>query len=77
MEARNLQDIGVFTAPELLRLWIDTPRVSIFPDRMIGRLDEGYEANFVILSADPLADMSQPLPVIAVHKAGEAIWTAR
>ena len=75
-EAQNLLDIGAFTPPELLRLWIDTPRVSIFPDRMIGRLDEGYEANFVVLSADPLADMSQPLPVTAVHKAGEVIWTA-
>lgn len=77
LEAQNLLDIGAFTGPELLRLWIDTPRVSIFPDRMIGRLDPGYEANFVVLSADPLAAMTQPLPVTAVHKAGEAIWTAR
>lgn len=75
-EVQNLLDISAFTPPELLRVWIDTPRVSIFPDRMIGRLEEGYEANFAILSADPLADMTQPLPVIAVHKAGEAIWTA-
>jgi cytosine/adenosine deaminase-related metal-dependent hydrolase len=75
-EAQNLLDMGAFTAPELLRLWIDTPRISIFPDRMIGRLDDGYEANFVVLSADPLTHMTQPLPIIAVHKAGEAIWTA-
>jgi len=77
LEARNLLDIGAFTGPELLRLWIDTPRVSIFPDRMIGRLEPGYEANFVVLPADPLTDMTQPLPVVAVHKAGEAIWTRR
>ena len=75
-EAQNLLDIGAFSAPELLHSWIDTPRVSIFPDRMIGRLDEGYEANFVVLSADPLADMTQPLPVRVVYKAGDAIWTA-
>lgn len=75
-EVRNLLDIGAFTAPELLRLWIDTPRASIFPDRMIGRFDPGYEADFVVLSADPLADMTQPLPIAAVHKAGRPIWTA-
>lgn len=51
-EVANLQAIGAFSAPELLRLWIDTARASIFPDRRIGRLEAGYEANFLVLGTD-------------------------
>ncbi|MDQ3025942.1 MAG: amidohydrolase family protein [Pseudomonadota bacterium] len=40
----------------LLRAWsVDTPK-TIFPDRMLGELRDGFEANFLVLSGDPLAD---------------------
>ncbi len=32
--------------------------MAIFPDRKIGRLADGYEASFLVLDADPLADFS-------------------
>lgn len=39
---------------QLLRAWsVDTPK-TIFPRRRIGELLEGYEANFLVLGADPL-----------------------
>jgi len=42
----------------LLRAWaIDTPR-TIFPDRKLGELAPGFEANFLVLGADPLEDPS-------------------
>ncbi len=40
----------------LLRAWsVDTPK-TIFPGRKLGELREGFEASFLVLSGDPLAD---------------------
>lgn len=73
-EARNLLAIDALSVPELVRIWIDTPRTSIFPERMIGRLEPGYEANFVLLPGDPAANFDHALAVQAVYKAGDRIW---
>jgi hypothetical protein len=57
-EAVYLASLGVYTNAELLKLWSeDTPR-AIFPNRRIGRLAPGYEASFLVLDSDPLADFS-------------------
>lgn len=74
-EAVNLLAIEAFDEAELLRLWIDTPRLSIFPDRAIGRLDPGFEANFILLPGDPAEDFAHARAVQAVYKAGEVIWS--
>lgn len=48
----------LFSPAELLRMAaINTPRV-IFPGRNIGCLDAGCEASFLVLSSNPLEDMS-------------------
>lgn len=53
-EAQHLRDLGLFDNLTLLKLWCeDTPR-AIFPDRRIGRLQEGYEASFLVLRDNPL-----------------------
>jgi hypothetical protein len=72
-EAENLIAIGAFTPAEVLRLWIDTGRSSIFPDRDIGRLQPGFEANFLVLEGDPLADFARSRAIRTVYKAGRAI----
>jgi len=72
-EADNLLAIGAFTPAELLRTWIDTARVSIYPERDIGRLEPGFEANFVLLGGDPLADWAQVKAVRGLYKAGRAV----
>ena len=56
IEARALARSGLFTNLELLRMWSVTTPQAIFPNRKIGVLDEGYEASFLVLRADPLAD---------------------
>jgi imidazolonepropionase-like amidohydrolase len=48
-----LAGLQAFDNLELLRLWSDTAR-TIFPDRKIGALDEGYEASFLALEGNPL-----------------------
>lgn len=48
-----MRALGVWSDLELLRMWaVDTPR-SIFPGRRIGRLEDGYEASFLVLRDDP------------------------
>jgi imidazolonepropionase-like amidohydrolase len=50
----------------LLRAWaVNTPK-TIFPDRKVGELREGFEANFLVLAGDPLDD-SENLHRIAMR----------
>lgn len=57
-EALQLLDLGVFSNLELLEMWVeDTPR-TIFPFRLIGSLEPGYEANFLVLDRNPLEDFT-------------------
>lgn len=43
-------------AQTLKILCVNTPQ-AIFPNRKIGRLDEGYEASFLVLSDNPLSNL--------------------
>ncbi|MEQ1656758.1 MAG: amidohydrolase family protein, partial [Nitrospira sp.] len=53
-EALHLHELGIFDNLTLLKLWCeDTPR-SIYPDRKIGSLKEGYEASFLVVRDNPL-----------------------
>lgn len=53
-EIDNLRRIGAFDDQTLLRLWINTPKVSIFPDREVSCLDLGCEGSFLVLQDNPL-----------------------
>ena len=55
-EARFIARYRLLSNLELLRAWsVDTPK-AIFPHRRVGELRDGYEANFLVLGADPLDD---------------------
>jgi hypothetical protein len=43
----------------LLKMWSETTPWTIFPARRIGHLAPGYEASFLVLDGDPIADFSQ------------------
>ena len=56
----------MLTPLELLRVWaVDTPR-TIFPQRRLGELRAGFEANFLVLNGDPLDDPDN------LHRIGDA-----
>jgi len=57
-EALSLAKLKVFSNLELLKMWCETTATAIFPRRKIGQLKEGYEANFLVLPADPLQEFS-------------------
>ena len=58
-EIRYLASLGVFTDLELLRLWSESTPRAIFPARRVGCLTGGCEASFLVLAADPSADISR------------------
>lgn len=55
-EILQIHALGVFTNRELLQIWVETTPRTIFPERKLGRLEPGYEASFLVLGGDPLAD---------------------
>jgi imidazolonepropionase-like amidohydrolase len=58
-EVNALRELEVFDNKTLLKLWCESTPVTIFPKRKLGLLKEGYEANFLALSGDPLNDWKQ------------------
>jgi len=72
-EALSLVESGLMTKQELLKAWCETTPRSIFPKRRIGRLQDGYEANFLILPGDPLREFSAVKDVRMVFKHGEQL----
>jgi len=53
-EALHLHEIGIFDNLTILKLWCEQTPQAIFPDRRIGRLQEGYESSFLVLKENPL-----------------------
>ena len=54
-----LSSLNVFTNLELLKMSCEVTPQAIFPKRKIGFLREGYEASFLVLDGNPLADFEQ------------------
>jgi len=58
---------------ELLQAWcVTTPR-AIFPHRKLGRLADGFEASFLVLGGDPLADFARSRDILMRVKQGHSI----
>jgi predicted amidohydrolase YtcJ len=50
--------LACVSAQEALRAWCEiTPR-AIFPGWRIGKIEDGYEASFMVLASDPLTDFT-------------------
>lgn len=72
-EAENLRRLGVFDAATLLRIWTEQTPQTIFPARRLGFLRDGYEASFVALDANPLADFAAVRKVALRFKQGHLL----
>ncbi len=70
-EALLLHELGVFTNLELLKMWSENSPETIFPDRRIGHLEEGYEASFLVLMGNPLEDFLQVTNIQRRFKQGQ------
>lgn len=76
-EAENLQRLQAFDHLTLLKLWVENSAQAIFRTRKIGALRDGYEASFLALAGDPLADFSNVRKITFRFKQGHVIDLAR
>ncbi len=72
-EADYLQSFGLWSNLEMLRMWSVTTPKDIFPKRKIAELRDGYEANFLVLKADPLAKWSAVHEIADRWKSGQRV----
>ncbi len=72
-EILALVESGVMTKPEAMKAWCETTPQALFPRRRLGRIKDGYEANFMVLPSDPLQDFSAVKEVRETFKRGEEI----
>lgn len=72
-EALALHRTGVFTNTQLLVMWTETTAATIFPERKIGRLADGYEASFLVLDGNPLADFANTGRIVMRVKRGRLL----
>ena len=56
-----------------LKMWCETTAFTIFPKRKIGYLKDGYEANFLVLTANPLIDFANVKTIDLRIKRGELL----
>ncbi len=71
-EVENVRALGVYSDLELLRMLTG----SLFPKRKISKLEDGYEASFLVLQANPLEDFSAIRRVTNRVKQGHVIEVA-
>ncbi len=57
-EMRQLHSLGALSPLALLKAACENSAATIFPGRKIGQLREGYEASFLALDGDPIADFA-------------------
>jgi imidazolonepropionase-like amidohydrolase len=72
-EALRLYRLKAFDNLTLLKMWCEETAATIFPQRKIGHLKEGYEASFLVLGGDPLQDFNNVGKIEMRVKQGELL----
>jgi len=72
-EVEYLRGLKVFDDLTLLTMWTETTPQTIFPDRNIGALTDGYEASFLALEGNPLEDWKNTQRIRVRFKQGFVI----
>jgi hypothetical protein len=72
-EVLNLRSFEIFDNLTLLNLWCEETPHAIFPNRKIGRFEEGYEASFLALGGNPIDDFTQVQAITHRFKQGVSL----
>jgi hypothetical protein len=68
-----LRELRVFSDTEILNMDTSDTARAIFPARRIGRLADGYEANFLVLARDPTQDLNNLTSITLRVKQGRRL----
>lgn len=72
-EMLALESLGIFSDRELMQMdTYDTVR-AVFPDRKLGKLVDGYEANFLVLDRDPMQSLANLKSIYLRVKQGRGL----
>lgn len=72
-EVENLYGLQVFDNLTLLKMWVENTPQTIFPERKLGHLQDGYEASFLALDGNPIEDFSSISKISFRFKQGHVI----
>ena len=72
-EALSLAKLKALDNLTLLKMWCEATAATIFPQRKIGYLKDGYVANFLVLTANPLTDFANVKTIELRIKQGEPL----
>lgn len=75
VEYDYLRALGIMEETALLRALVETTPRLLYPQRRIGRLEEGYEASFLVLDADPIGDAAALTRIRHRVHAGKMVTT--
>jgi imidazolonepropionase-like amidohydrolase len=73
-EIEYLRKMNIYSNLELLKMWCEVTPAAIFPNRKITKLQEGYEASFLILSNNPLENFEHAYTITLRVKQGVVLW---
>lgn len=69
----NLYHMKVFDNLTLLKMWCESTPETIFPNRKIGKLRDGYEASFLVLNGNPIENFEKVKEISMRFKQGNFI----
>ncbi|MEJ8841589.1 hypothetical protein WG954_04290 [Lacibacter sp. H375] len=73
-EIEYLRNLNIYSNLELLKMWCEVTPAAIFPNRKFAKLQEGYEASFLILSKNPLENFEHAYNISLRVKQGLILW---
>lgn len=73
-EIEYLRKMNIYSNLELLKMWCEVTPAAIFPNRKIAKLQEGYEASFLILPKNPLENFEHAYTISLRVKQGVVLW---
>ena len=72
-EAFFLNKHGYTDNLSLLKMWTEETAATIFPKRKLGFLRDGYEASFLVLEGDPIAEFANVKKIVRRVKQGREL----
>jgi hypothetical protein len=69
-EAMYIKNLNVFDNLTLLKIWTENTPKTIFPNRKIGSIEEGYEATFLALEGNPIQNFENVSQINLKFKQG-------
>ena len=69
-EMKQLAALGAVDSLTLFKWWVENTPATIFPARKLGQLASGFEASFLVFSANPIEHLGDRVTLVLSVKQG-------